>query len=135
MNLVPDAFQDLFHDSTINAFAVIATVTPNGIPVTTPIWFLADEDTILFSAALNSVKHHNIQANPSVSLCVMTENNHVRYVEVRGQVTEITREGWSEFSRRIKQKYPGGEDPSNTTPPNTAIFKVTPSKVFAFDYS
>lgn len=135
MKLVPYAFQDLFSDNTQNTFAVIATITANATPVTTPIWFLADDDCILFSAALNSIKNQNIQANPSVSLCIMAEGNHVRYVEIRGKVTEITREGWNDFSRRIKQKYPGGDAPSDITPDGVAIFKVVPDKVFAFNYT
>ena len=135
MNLVPDAFSDLLSDNTQNAFAIIATVTPLGNPVATPIWFLADKTHILFSASLTSIKNRNIQANPRVSLCIMTEDNHVRYVEIRGRVVEITREGWGDFSRQIRQKYPGGDEPSDVTPDGMAIFKVAPDKVFAFDYS
>jgi len=135
MHVVPEPFRDLLADDTPNAFAVLATVSPSGVPVATPIWFLADDDTILFSSALDSVKGRNIQANPQVSLCIMTEASHVRYVEVRGRVVEISPDGWGVFSRRIKRKYPGGDTLSDQTPPGMAIFKVVPDKAFAFDYT
>lgn len=135
MSAIPSGYEDLFNDDSQNTFAVIATITPNEIPVTTPIWFLANEQTIVFSASLNSIKYHNIQHNPNVSLCILKEDNHVRYVEIRGKVTNITREGWGDFSHRIKRKYPGGDEPSEIAPENMTIFVVSIEKAFGFDYS
>lgn len=135
MRIVPEAFQDLLSDASSNTFAVLATTTPGGHPVATPIWFLADEDAILFSSEADSLKARNIRANPFVSLCIMREDNHVRYLEIRGRVVDITTEGWGEFSRRQKAKYPGADAPSETAPPGYAIFRVQPEKALAFDYT
>lgn len=135
MKQIPEAYQDLMADDAKNAFAVVATVAPDGSPAAVPVWFLADDDCIRFSSHLNSQKARNIRDNPHVSLCIMTEDNHVRYVEVRGRVVEISGEGWGAYSRRIKRKYPGGDEPSDAPPPGWAIFTVVPDKVLAFDYT
>ena len=135
MRIVPEAFQDLLSDTSPNTFAVLATVTPGGQPVTMPVWFLADQDAILFSSEVDSLKARNIRANPSVSLCIMREDNHVRYLEIRGRVVDITTDGWGEYSRRQKAKYPGADEPGESAPPGYAMFRVLPEKVLAFDYT
>ena len=46
-------------------------------------------------------------ANPKVSLLVIDPANSARYIEVRGEVAEMNREGAIELADRLTQRYTG----------------------------
>lgn len=48
--------------------AWLTTVSPDGVPQPTPVWYLYDGDTFLIYSEPGKPKIRNIQANPRVSL-------------------------------------------------------------------
>jgi PPOX class probable F420-dependent enzyme len=63
---------------------VLGTVSPDGQPVLTPIWYLYREGRILMRTSEDSVKARNIRRDPRVSLCVQDERPPYRSVTLYG---------------------------------------------------
>jgi PPOX class probable F420-dependent enzyme len=97
---------DLIKDET-RAFAVLATLSANGIPQATPIWFNTDGDTFVINSAVGRLKDLNMRARPPVALAILDPKNPYRYLQVRGKVTEITVEGADEHIHTLSMKYTG----------------------------
>lgn len=134
MLAVPENFQDLL---TIEkrAFAVVATASLEGAPLAAPVWFLTDPEHILVLTDRNSLKGRNMLVNPNVSLVIMAEHNSVRYIHIKGEVTEVTNEGYEDFSRQLWLKYTGRVPDENAISENSFVFKIAAKKVSVFDYS
>jgi PPOX class probable F420-dependent enzyme len=101
----PD-LQDLLADET-KALAILGTVMPNGSPQVTPVWFNTDGTHILINTAKGRVKDRNMRARPDVALTIMALDDPYRYLQVRGQVVEITEEGAEEHIHQLSNKYMG----------------------------
>jgi PPOX class probable F420-dependent enzyme len=99
-----------------NAFAVIATINPDGAPQSSVIWAKVDGDDVVFSTILSRRKTLNMQRDPRVSLCVYDPADPYRYVEVRGRVV-MTKDGGPELIQELSQRYTGTpfeeSDPAN----------------------
>ncbi|HLH76177.1 MAG TPA: PPOX class F420-dependent oxidoreductase [Candidatus Binataceae bacterium] len=85
---IPAKYLDLFTDKV--AFAVLATVMPDGSPQATPLWFDFRSDTLRINTAVGRRKERNLDSNPKVALVVMDPANPYRYVQLRGHVTRRT---------------------------------------------
>ena len=57
--------------------------------------------------ALERRKSRNIAANPKVTVVVIDPTDGTRYIEVRGEVTEISQDGAVPFADRLTQLYTG----------------------------
>ena len=82
-NTVPDGYQDLLERPIV---AVLTTVSPDGVPNSTPMWFLWDAATsqLRFTHTNYRKKIKNLQTNPNFSLTITDPDNPYRYLEVRG---------------------------------------------------
>ncbi len=76
----------------------LATVRPDGRPHVAPIWFVLDDDDIVFNTWHTSVKAGNLAADSRASMVVDLEEPPYAYVMVEGSV-EITDD--VDESRRI----------------------------------
>ena len=99
---IPEKYQDLFDKK---AFANLATLMPDGTPQVTPVWVDFDGDYILVNSARGRQKDKNMQRNSSVALSILDPDNPYRYLEVRGQVAEITEEGAEQHIDKMAKKY------------------------------
>lgn len=106
MNAIPPKYRDLFSDE-IRAFAFMATVMADGTPQVTPVWFDTDGEDILINSAKGRTKDRNVAERPNVALAIMDPADPYRYIQVRGEVVEITTEGAEEHIRRLSRKYRG----------------------------
>jgi PPOX class probable F420-dependent enzyme len=97
---------DLLTDE-IKAFAFLGTVMPDGSPQVTPVWFNTDGDHILINSAKGRVKDENMRARPAVAMTIMDMNDAYRYLQIRGQVVEITETGAREHISILSEKYFG----------------------------
>jgi PPOX class probable F420-dependent enzyme len=102
--VIPDKFRDLFDKK---AFANLATLMPDGRPQVTPVWCDYDGTHILVNSARGRRKDRNMRRDPRVSLSIMDPDNPYRYVEVRGQVVEVTEEGADTHIDKMARKYLG----------------------------
>ena len=128
MSIVPDEYNDLLEDETC-AYAYLATLMPDGSPQVTPVWFNTDGTHILINSAAGRIKDRNMRARPQVALAIMNPKEPYRYVQVRGQVVEITQEGADEHANALAGKYTGTPKYQNRQPSEQrVIYKILPKK-------
>lgn len=100
----PEKFRDLFQDET-KAFLFLATTMPDGSPQVTPVWFDNDGEYILINTNEGRVKDKNMKARPKVAMTIQDPSTPYRYLQVRGEVVEITREGADEHINKLALRY------------------------------
>ncbi len=111
------------------AFAVVATVQPDGSPQASVVWVRRDGDDLLFSTTEGRRKHLNLLRDPRVSLVVNPAESPYTYLEVRGEVT-LTREGGRELIDELALKYRGEETYRFDGPDDVrVVVRLTPRKV------
>jgi len=129
MPILPEAFKDLLADET-RAFVYLGTIMPDGSPQVTPVWFNTDGTHILINSAVGRVKDRNMRARPQVALVVADPKNPYRYVQVRGRVVEITREGADAHIDTLSAKYTGALKYGGRRPgEKRVIYKILTDKV------
>lgn len=102
----PQEYADLLLDDT-RAYLFLATLMPDGGPQVTPVWFDTDGKHILVNSAKGRVKDRNMRARPKVAVVIQDPATPYRYLQIRGQVVEITEEGGLEHINRLSLKYRG----------------------------
>lgn len=65
----------------------IATVREDGRPHVVPVWFVIDDDDLVFTTWHNSVKALNIEGNPRAAVVTDLERPPYAYVAVEGPVS------------------------------------------------
>jgi len=123
---IPKEYHDLLADET-KAYAVLATVMPDGSPQATPVWFSTDGEFILINSLVGRVKDKNMRARPQVALVILDPNDVLRFYQVRGRVVEITEEGGRAHIDYLAKKYTGA-DKFTWGPPDDVrvIYKILP---------
>lgn len=106
MKLVPEKYLDLMADET-KAMAFLATLMADGSPQVTPLWFNTDGETLWVNSAKGRVKDRNMRKRPQVAVTIMAMEDAYRYVQIRGEVVEITEEGADEHIDALSMKYHG----------------------------
>jgi len=69
--------------------AVIATVRPDGQPVTVATWYLLDDDEIVVNMAATRKRLENLRADPRVALTVLDAQSWYSHVSIVGRVTAL----------------------------------------------
>lgn len=92
-------------------FGVLATVSPDGSPHQTVMWYLPQGDTILMNTRKGRVKDRNLEQDGRASMCV---EDGQRYVAVRGTITvDNDVEHGLETMKAITTRYEGAESAEN----------------------
>jgi PPOX class probable F420-dependent enzyme len=84
---------------------VLTTMMPDGTPQSSIIWVDYDGQYLLVNTTLERQKGRNMQSNPKVTILVIDPKESSRWIEVRGQVMKITREGAEDHADRLTQRY------------------------------
>jgi PPOX class probable F420-dependent enzyme len=122
--VIPDSHLDLFKKK---AFANLATLMPDGQPQVTPVWVDYDGQYVLINTAEGRQKDKNLKRDGRVALSIMDPDNPYRYLEIRGRVTERTREGADAHIDAMAKKYLGQDKyPFRRQGEVRVIFKVQP---------
>lgn len=126
-SVIPSTHVDLFNKK---AFANLATLMPTGQPQVTPVWVDFDGRHVLINTAEGRQKDKNLQRDRRVALSILDPDNPYRYLEVRGQVAERTRNGADEHIDAMAKKYLG-KDKYPFRQPNEVrvIYKIEPQHV------
>ena len=103
-DVIPPQYLDLFEKK---AFASLATLMPDGRPQVTPVCCDFDGTNVVVNSAKGRRKDLNMRAEPRVSLALIDPDNPYRYLEVRGQVIEVTEEGADAHIDKMAKKYMG----------------------------
>lgn len=128
---VPESHRDLVDDGK-RAFAVLATIMPDGTPQATPVWFDVEQGLLWVNTARGRVKDVNMGANPAVALAVLDPDNPYRYIQFRGRVAEATERGARDHIDRLAHKYRGIDKyPSTDEQETRVIYKIQPTSIFA----
>jgi len=108
MAWIPEGYLDLIRDET-KAFACLATLMKDGSPQLTPIWFSTDGIHILINSARGRVKDHNMRRDPRIAIDILDPKNPYRFIQIRGNVVEITTKGAREHINSLSKKYTDSE--------------------------
>jgi PPOX class probable F420-dependent enzyme len=101
---VPESYRDLLNGPRV---AALTTVMPDGQPQTTVVWCNDDGTHVLVNTMRGFRKERNMRRNPRVTLLCYDPRNPLRYLEVRGQVVEMTEIGAMEHLDRLSELYTG----------------------------
>ena len=127
MTKIPDDFLDLFDRK---AFVHLATIQPDGRPQVNPVWCDLEGDLIRINSAEGRLKDRNMRRDPRVTLCLSDPENPYRYLEIQGEVTEITEEGAKEHIDALTKKYMEVDTfPYHDEKETRVIYKVKPTKI------
>jgi PPOX class probable F420-dependent enzyme len=129
MEIIPESHRDLLTESA-GAYAYLATLMSDGSPQLTPLWFDVEEKHIVINTARGRVKDKNMRTHKQVAILITDPKDPFdRYVQIRGQVVEITEQGALEHINKLSLKY----DKKPWTPVNgqtRVIYKILPEKVY-----
>lgn len=94
-------------------FAVVATLTSDGMPHQTVVWYMRDGDDIIFSVPYDSMKHKHLKHDNRISLCM---EEGFSYVTIMGkaELEENPQKARDEYGQ-LGARYRG----AMTTPPPT----------------
>ena len=106
MSTIPETFIDLFKRDK-KAFAHVATIMADGSPQLTPVWFNYDRQFVIINTAAGRVKHKTMQLSSKVAIEISDPENPYRYIQVRGQVAEITESDGDAVIDSLAKKYLG----------------------------
>ena len=101
---IPDTHCDLLVKPL---HAVLSTMMPDGQPQSSIVWVDYDDTYVLINTTLERQKGRNMRTNPKVSLLVIDPQDVSRWIEVRGKVVEIQREGAEAHADKLTQRYTG----------------------------
>lgn len=86
-------------------FCHVGTIRGDGTPHIVPVWVDTDGEHVLLNTAEGRAWPSNARRDPRVTLTVANMDNPYEYVEIRGRVAEMTREGADDHINRMAKKY------------------------------
>jgi PPOX class probable F420-dependent enzyme len=94
--------------------AIITTNGADGVPHSTPVWYLVEDGGALSIIVLgNAIKLRNIERDPLISITIAPETRPYAYARYRGRA-EVLRDGVGGYPLAMAQRYMGeepGQDP------------------------
>jgi PPOX class probable F420-dependent enzyme len=88
-------------------FAHLATLMPDGSPLSTPVWVGREGDHIVICTGENSLKGKNTRRDPRVAFSVVDFHNPYEEVQIRGRVIERRPDPDLKILDSISHKYVG----------------------------
>jgi PPOX class probable F420-dependent enzyme len=92
--------------------AVIATLRPDGQPVSVATWYLLDGDRILVNMDEGRKRLEYLRADPRVSLTALDEAGWYTHVSVQGRVVEMAGDTDLRDIDRLSRHYGNGAYPN-----------------------
>ena len=109
------------------ALAHLATLMPDGAPQTTPVWCDYDGTYVRINSAKGRRKDRNMRRDPRVSLSLCDPDNPYRYLEIRGEIVEITEDGADKHIDQLAHKYLGVDEyPNRQAAEVRVMYKIAP---------
>lgn len=130
---IPDTHLELL---TEPIHGVLSTILPDGQPQSCIVWTDYDGTYVLINTTLERQKGRNMCSNPKVALLVIDPKDISRWIEIRGNVVEISRDGAEAHADKLTQQYTGKKRfygdiyPVEQKQKETrVIFKIEPARV------
>ena len=92
--------------------AVIATVRPDGQPVSVPTWYLYEDGRILVNMDEGRRRLEYLRQDPRVSLSVIDPDDWITHVSVQGRVGEMADDPGLVDIDRLARRYVGRPYPN-----------------------
>jgi PPOX class probable F420-dependent enzyme len=105
--VIPKRYRDILD---AKGFANWATIGPDGAPQVNPVWVDFDGEHLIVSQTTTRQKIRNVKRDPRVSLSILDPENPYRYLEVRGEVTDISIDEDNAFINKMAKKYMGADE-------------------------
>lgn len=102
----PEKYLDLLKPEN-RAHLFLATIMADGSPQVTPVWFDTDGEHILVNTNEGRVKDRNMKVRPKVAMVIQDPADPFRYLQIRGEVVDYTREGADEHIDLLCRRYRG----------------------------
>lgn len=103
---IPPAHRDLAECPPV---AALTTITRDGYPQTSVVWCDLDPDGV--GVRINTMrgffKERNMRRDPRVALLCYDPSEPLRYLEIRGEVVEMTEDGAAAHLDALASKYAG----------------------------
>ena len=128
MKDVPAKFIDLLGDEK-KAFASVATVLKDGSPQVTPVWFDMAAAKVRINTATGRVKSRTMTEGRKVALSIMDPANPYRYMQIRGTVTKVTKDGADAHIDKLAHKYLGTDYPFRQPGEDRILIEIEPESV------
>ena len=131
---IPNTHIDLFQNPV---HGVLTTLMSDGMPQSSIVWVDYDGEYVLINTTLERQKGRNMQLNPKVTILVIDPDDSSRWIEVRGQVIEMTRDGAEAHADKLTQRYCPGKQyfhqdiypPEQKKKETRVIARIQPVKV------
>jgi PPOX class probable F420-dependent enzyme len=122
--------------STGTRTGMLGYLASNGRPLVVPVWFIVEDDQLVFNTGRNSAKGRAIARDPRVVMCADDPRPPYSFVQVQGVAT--TSEDPAELldtATRIGARYMGAERAEEfgrrNSAPGELVVRVRPTKVLA----
>jgi PPOX class probable F420-dependent enzyme len=102
-------------------FAHLATLMPDGSPLSTPIWIGREGDNIVICTGENSLKGKNTRRDPRVALSIIDFDDPYSEVQIRGRVIERRPDPELKILDPISHKYVGKPFPMRSPEGRVAL--------------
>jgi PPOX class probable F420-dependent enzyme len=114
----------------------LATVRKDGRPHVAPIWFVLDDDDVIFTTASNTLKGKALQRDPRAAIVVDDEAPPFAYVLVEGTCTlSDDLDAMLLWATRIGGRYMGADQGEafghRNAVPGELLVRLTPTKIIA----
>ena len=105
--------------------AVMATIHPDGHPVSVATWYLVEPDgRVLLNLDAGRARLKHLRADGRVSLTALAEGDWYTHVSVQGRVVEFRDDADLADIDRISTHYTGSPYPTRDRPRVTAVVEV-----------
>ena len=127
---IPEAHQALL---AAHNYGLLSTIRKkDGLISTNPVSYVWDKEQacVLISTIKSRLKYVNLQANPTVSFCVINASDHTKYVELRGFASLEDDTDRSFLRRQFRETSGGEEAPADLDPPEAerVIVRIHPQQ-------
>jgi len=124
---VPKSHEDLLRSE----FATLATISPDGRPQLTEVWFLYEDGSVAVSLNTDRQKTKNLLARPQCSLLILDLAVPQRYLELRGDA-DVTPDDGS-FVAKVSERYGFDLNAYDGPGAERVVARIVPSRVNAVD--
>jgi PPOX class probable F420-dependent enzyme len=128
--MIPETHRDLLERPLP---AVLVTLLADGRPQASVVWFELTGDLLRLNSERGRAKMRNMERDGRVTLLVVDPDNQHRYVEIRGDVVDITEDGALDHRAALDRRYLGPDHWSDPAADAGArvVVTVRPVKVVA----
>ena len=111
---------------------VLSTLSPQGAPITSAVWFALDGDAVLISTPAARPKARNARLDARVSFIVDTKERPYKGVAIEG-VAEVIEDPERRSMRTIAERYLGPDLPQameeRISATDRVMLRITPRRV------